>query len=154
MPNVSLVAGLEARGAMVESFKVYRWDLPEDAGPLRANIKRLAEGGLDVAMFTSAQQVVHLLRVAKELGLEAQVRDAFRRTVVASVGPTTSEMLRANGLPPLERIERTLAAVERVTAAVVRPDGTLPMELARGGRAIRRFGMDRRLSFRWLCQKE
>ena len=26
-------------------------------------------------------------------------RDAFRRTVVASVGPTTSEMLRANGLP-------------------------------------------------------
>ena len=96
---MSLVAGLEARGAMVESFKVYRWDLPEDAGPLRANIKRLAEGGLDVAMFTSAQQVVHLLRVAKELGLEAQVRDAFRRTVVASVGPTTSEMLRANGLP-------------------------------------------------------
>ncbi len=36
-------------------------------------------------------------------------------------------LLRANGLPPLEKIERTLAAVERVTAAVVRPDGTLPM---------------------------
>jgi uroporphyrinogen decarboxylase len=50
-------------------------------------------------MFTSAQQVIHLLRVAKELKLESQVRDAFRRTVIASVGPTTSEMLRANGLP-------------------------------------------------------
>ncbi len=50
-------------------------------------------------MFTSAQQVIHLLRVAKELELESQVRDAFRRTVIASVGPTTSEMLRANGLP-------------------------------------------------------
>jgi uroporphyrinogen decarboxylase len=99
VPNVSLVAGLEARGAMVESFKVYRWDLPEDSGPLRENIERLAAGGLDVAMFTSAQQVIHLLRVAKEMNLEAQVRDAFRRTVIASVGPTTSEMLRANGLP-------------------------------------------------------
>ena len=81
VPNVSLVAGLEARGAMVESFKVYRWDLPEDAGPLRENIKRLAAGDLDVAMFTSAQQVVHLLRVAKEMDLETQIRDAFRRTV-------------------------------------------------------------------------
>jgi uroporphyrinogen decarboxylase len=99
VPNVSLVAGLEARGAMVESFKVYRWDLPEDVGPLRANIERLAGGGFDMAMFTSAQQVIHLLRVAKEMNLESQIRDAFRRTVIASVGPTTSEMLRANGLP-------------------------------------------------------
>ncbi|BBO36323.1 uroporphyrinogen decarboxylase [Lacipirellula parvula] len=99
VPNVSLVAGLEARGAIVESFKVYRWDLPEDAAPLRENIKRLAAGELDLAMFTSAQQVLHVLRVAKELDLEQQVRDAFRQTAIASVGPTTSEMLRANGLP-------------------------------------------------------
>lgn len=98
VPNVSLVAGLEARGAIVESFKVYRWDLPEDAAPLRENIKRLAAGELDLAMFTSAQQVLHVLRVAKELDLEQQVRDAFRQTAIASVGPTTSEMLRANGL--------------------------------------------------------
>src|SRR5262245_32391142 len=34
VPNVSLVAGLEARGAAVETIKVYRWDLPQDAGPL------------------------------------------------------------------------------------------------------------------------
>jgi uroporphyrinogen decarboxylase len=99
VPNVSLIAGLEARGAKVEPFKVYRWDLPEDVEPLRENVRRLAEGGVDVALFTSGQQVVHLLRVARELNLEPQVREAFGRLIVASVGPTTSEMLRENELP-------------------------------------------------------
>jgi uroporphyrinogen-III synthase len=99
VPNVSLIAGLEARGAKVEPLKVYRWDLPEDAEPLKQNVRRLAEGAMDIAMFTSAQQVVHLLRVARELQLESQVREAFRRVVVASIGPTTSEMLRENELP-------------------------------------------------------
>lgn len=48
------------------------------------------------------------------------------------------ELLRANGLQPLERIERTYAAVERVTAAVVRPDGSLPMV---GNSVSRAFGV-------------
>jgi uroporphyrinogen decarboxylase len=99
LPNVSLTAGLEARGAAVQSFKVYRWDLPEDTGPLRANIERLVAGEIDVAMFTSAQQAVHLLKVASEMGCEARVREGLARTVVASVGPTTSEMLRELELP-------------------------------------------------------
>ena len=32
--NPSLIAGLEARGARVLRVQVYRWDLPEDIGPL------------------------------------------------------------------------------------------------------------------------
>jgi uroporphyrinogen decarboxylase len=99
VPNVSLIAGLEARGAVVESFKVYRWDLPEDVGPLRANVERIADGQIEVAMFTSAQQAVHLLRLAREMNLEDEVRAGFDRTVVASVGPTTSDMLRELNLP-------------------------------------------------------
>lgn len=99
VPNVSLVAGLEARGATVEAFKVYRWELPEDTGPLEANVRRLAAGEIDVALFTSGQQVVHLLDVARALKLEAQLRDGLARAVVASIGPTTSEMLRGNDLP-------------------------------------------------------
>jgi uroporphyrinogen decarboxylase len=99
VPNVSLIAGLEARGAVVESFKVYRWDLPEDAGPLRANVERIAKNQIDVAMFTSAQQAVHLLRVAREMNLEDQVGAGLDRVVVASVGPTTSDMLRELNLP-------------------------------------------------------
>ena len=98
VPNVSLIAGLEARGAAVVPFKVYRWDLPEDVGPLRANARRIAAGEIDAAMFTSAQQVVHLLQVAREMQLEPQLRDGLAAAVVASVGPTTSDMLRDNEL--------------------------------------------------------
>jgi uroporphyrinogen decarboxylase len=121
VPNVSLVAGLEARGATVESFKVYRWDLPEDAAPLRANVARLAEGAVDVVLFTSGQQVVHVLQVAREAMLEALVRDGLAHAVVASVGPTTSEMLRANGLAvDLEPSHPKLGHLVSETAAAAR----------------------------------
>lgn len=92
-PSASLVAGLEARGAKVTCVKVYNYDLPEDIGPLEANIHALVEGRIDVAMFTSAHQAVNLLRLARQLGLADDVRRAFRRVVAASIGPTTSETL-------------------------------------------------------------
>src|SRR2546425_1049728 len=38
-PNASLVAGLEARGAKVARIKLYNYDLPEDTGPLAANVR-------------------------------------------------------------------------------------------------------------------
>lgn len=97
--NRSLVAGLEARGATVESVHVYDWALPEDCGPFEANIRRIANREIDVAMFTSANQVLNLLKLANDLGLVDDVRAGFRHIVVASIGPTTSEMLRNEELP-------------------------------------------------------
>ncbi len=97
--NASLIAGLEARGAAVLRVQVYRWDLPADIGPLAQNVRDLADGRLDVLLFTSAHQVVNLLRVADDLGLTDRVRQRLAQTVVASVGPTTSEMLRERELP-------------------------------------------------------
>jgi uroporphyrinogen decarboxylase len=97
--NPSLIAGLEARGAGVLRVQVYRWDLPEDIGPLAQNVRDLAAGRLDVLLFTSAQQIVNLLRVADDLGLTDRVRQRLAETVVASVGPTTSEALRDHDLP-------------------------------------------------------
>ncbi len=99
VPNVSLVAGLEARGARVVSVQVYRWDLPEDVGPLEENIRRIVDAEIDACLFTSAQQVIHLLQVATRMGVEAELRTGLRRVVIASIGPTTSEMLRKLGLP-------------------------------------------------------
>ena len=98
-PNPSLVAGLEARGAQVVRVKVYDWELPEDTGPLEANVRAIAAGEIDVALFTSAQQVEHLLVIAEQLDLEPEVRQGLGRAVVASIGPTTSESLRQNDLP-------------------------------------------------------
>ncbi len=97
--NRSLIAGLEARGATVETVHVYDWALPEDCGPLEQNIRRIAAGEIDVAMFTSANQVLNLLKLADELGIVDEVRAGFRNIVVASIGPTTSEMLRNEELP-------------------------------------------------------
>jgi len=99
-PVPDLTDGLEARGAVVTRVPVYRWALPEDLGPLRAALAELAAGRIGAAMFTSAQQVEHVLQVACEEGLEGPVRDAFaNRVVVGSVGPTTSAALRARDLP-------------------------------------------------------
>ncbi len=98
IPDVSLTAGLEARGASVESVPIYRWDLPEDIAPLEANIRRIVNGEIDVLLFTAAQQVVHLLQVANQLDLETELRKSLRRVVIASIGPTTSQRLRESAL--------------------------------------------------------
>jgi uroporphyrinogen decarboxylase len=97
--NPSLIAGLEARGAVVDAVHVYDWALPEDCRPLEQNIRRIAGGEIDVAMFTSGNQVLNLLKLADDLGLSDELRDAFRKVVVGSIGPTTSEMLRSQSLP-------------------------------------------------------
>jgi uroporphyrinogen decarboxylase len=97
--NPSLIAGLEARGAAVVRVRVYDWDLPEDVGPLEENVRRIVAGQVDVAMFTSARQVLNLLKVADDLGFADDLRRSLRQVVVASIGPTTSEMLRSNELP-------------------------------------------------------
>ncbi len=96
--NPSLLAGLEARGARVCSVPVYRWELPADVEPLRANVERLAQGELDVLLCTSAHQVVNLFRAADDLGQHEALLKGLRATVVASIGPTTSEMLREFGV--------------------------------------------------------
>ncbi|MEO2045122.1 MAG: uroporphyrinogen decarboxylase [Pirellulales bacterium] len=94
IPNTSLIAGLEARGASVESIKVYRWGLPLQTDALQENIRRIVRGEIDVVLFTAAQQVVHLMKMAQELDLHSNLLRGLQQTVVASIGPTTSEMLR------------------------------------------------------------
>ena len=96
--NPDLLAGLEARGARVTPVPVYQWALPEDTGPLRNAARAIADGDLDVALFTSATQAVHLMKIADELQLAERVRIGLGRMVIASIGPTTSEELRQRGI--------------------------------------------------------
>jgi uroporphyrinogen-III synthase len=98
-PSQELVEGLVARGAEVTSVPVYQWDLPDDLGPLREAVRRLAAGEIDVMLLTSSAQVEHLLRTAAEMGVEDAVRLACGRLVIASIGPTTSETVDELGLP-------------------------------------------------------
>ncbi|MGC6450933.1 MAG: uroporphyrinogen decarboxylase [Pirellulaceae bacterium] len=98
-PNPSLVAGLEARGAHIQTVKVYRWELPEDIGPLENNIRTIVAGEMDVLMFTSAHQVTNLFSLAKQMGLEEQLTSQFDECVVVSIGPTTTEWMKHLSLP-------------------------------------------------------
>lgn len=91
--NASLVAGLEARGAEVLPLRVYGWELPSDTQPLETNIRSLAAGQRDMLLVTSAHQVVNMLRLAQSLELVDELRDGLNKTVVVSIGPTTSQML-------------------------------------------------------------
>ncbi len=95
--NPELLAGLAQRGARVTSVLVYEWGLPEDVGPLRAAVTAIARGEIDVALFTSAMQVNHLLQIAAEMKQEEAVRRALSRVLIASIGPVTSETLRECG---------------------------------------------------------
>lgn len=96
--NDDLAEALRKRQAEVTSVSVYSWALPEDLEPLRTAIQAIVDGEAEVVTFTSAQQVRHLLLVAGQMDLEVPLRDALRRTVIGSVGPTTSATLRRAGL--------------------------------------------------------
>ncbi len=99
-PNPELVEALRARALSVTQVPVYRWALPEDVAPLQGAIRGLVAGEIHAVLFTSAQQVVHLIQVAADLGMEDELRSALeRRVVIASIGPTTTETLSEQGLP-------------------------------------------------------
>jgi uroporphyrinogen-III synthase len=96
--NPELLAGLAERGANVTPVPVYEWGLPEDTAPLREATAALARGEVDIALFTTSVQVVHLLKIAGEMNLQEPLRQAFSRILVGSIGPVTSEELRAHGI--------------------------------------------------------
>lgn len=120
--NAELIEGLRAWGGDVTRVPVYQWDLPADTGPLREATRGLAGGEFDVVMFTTSVQVVHLWRIAGELGVEQELRQAFDRMVVASVGPTTTETLAEYAVKPdLEPSHPKMGFLVSETAALAAP---------------------------------
>ncbi len=97
-PSPELYAALRERGAEVFPVRVYRWELPEDIGPLKNAIRTLTDDQVDLVMFTSSVQFVHAAQIAAELGLAEPFLKALNRIVVASIGPIASETLRENGV--------------------------------------------------------
>jgi uroporphyrinogen-III synthase len=98
LPNQDLLDELVARGAEVSTVPVYRWAMPDDVAPLRRAVWAIVRHEIDVVILTAGIQLVHLLQVAADMGLEAAVRRGFERTIVASIGPMTSEELRRHDL--------------------------------------------------------
>jgi len=99
--NPGLIAALQGREAIVRSVPVYGWQLPEDTTELEAALHRIAEGEADIALFTSAQQVDHVFALARRLDcFEKLLKQLQTSTLVASIGPITTEALVGHHVPP------------------------------------------------------
>lgn len=96
--NLDLENALKARGASVLEIPTYRWSLPQDTGPMVALMDALDAGRVDAVAVTSASQVHNLFDLANRLGREPGLRAGLGRTLVASVGPVSSEALRKFGV--------------------------------------------------------
>lgn len=98
VPNPEFLDALRERGASVRAVGVYRWAFPDDLEPLRRAIAAVIEGSMDVVLFTTRVQVVHLFRIATEMGNSEALPNALNRMLVASIGPSTSAALRELGV--------------------------------------------------------
>ena len=97
-PGQNLWDGLSQRGAKILTVHVYDWALPEDRTPLKSAITALEQRHIDVTLFTAAVQVHHLIEVAAEMNARESLIRALNKTIVASIGPVTSEQLREHGI--------------------------------------------------------
>ena len=100
-PNQRLEVELKERGAIVTTVAVYQWALPEDISLLQEAIRKICTREFDLIMFTSAQQLYHLLQVGADLGLSAELLAGLNEIKVASIGPTCTEALQEHGIPIL-----------------------------------------------------
>jgi uroporphyrinogen-III synthase len=91
--NPEFLSALSERCAQVTKVPVYQWALPEDLQPLRECVLGIANGRVDVVLFMTAVQVIHLFLVAEQMGCVEELRAGLEAIVVISIGPTTTEEL-------------------------------------------------------------
>ncbi len=96
--NLELVEALTARGARVVEIPTYRWSLPEDTRPLVALLDALERRRIDAVTVTNAAQVYNLFAVAEKLGRAQALREGLNRTLIASIGPVSSDALKKFGV--------------------------------------------------------
>ncbi len=98
--NPELLAELSSRTLTLTKVPVYQWALPLGLQPLRDCVQSVIDGNIDVVLFMTAVQVIHLFQVAEQMKLAPQLLRALQTTVVLSIGPTTSEELAHYSIVP------------------------------------------------------
>ena len=98
--NPEMLSELVDRCASVTKVPVYQWGLPLDLRPLRDTVRAIVQGEVDVVLFMTAVQVIHLFQVAEDMAQREDLRRALGAVVVVSVGPTTTEELCHYGVKP------------------------------------------------------
>ncbi len=98
--NPELLSALVERGVDCTPVPVYHWALPEDLEPLRNAVRSIIAGEIEVIVFLTAIQVTHLVQIAGQMGAKDDLLRAMRKTVVLSIGPSTTEALASIGIQP------------------------------------------------------
>lgn len=98
--NPELLTALAERNVSITRLLVYQWALPEDIQPLREAVLALAHGHVDVVLFMNAGQTMHLFLIAERMGYTEALHEGLRSTLIASIGPSTTEGLSIYGLQP------------------------------------------------------
>lgn len=121
-----LARALREAHRSVHVIRPARASLPSDTTGAELLLGRLLSGELDILTFTSSPAVTNLFRLASELGLDTETVDSMHRTIVASIGPSTSEALAAIGVhypiePQTSRAAALVAALSANVANSIRP---------------------------------
>jgi len=98
--NPEFLSALTERCSEVTKVPVYQWALPEDLRPLRECVLGIARNSVDVVLFMTAVQVIHLFQIAEQMNCREDLRAGLSSIVVVSIGPTTSEELAHYGITP------------------------------------------------------
>ena len=98
--NPELLSALADRAVICTRVPVYHWALPVDLEPLRSAVRSIVAGSIDVIVFLTAVQVVHLVEVAEQMAEKTDLLREMQKSVVLSIGPSTTEALAKIGVTP------------------------------------------------------
>lgn len=102
-PDAAQEQRLVDAGAQLTTVVPHRWEEPEDVGVVYTLIDSIIAGDVTAITFTAAPAVEALLSYAQEHEKLPELLAALReKTVVASVGPVTSEPLQEQGITPVQ----------------------------------------------------
>jgi uroporphyrinogen-III synthase len=96
-PNLELLDFLRQAGASPDSVLCYVYGSEVEDRRVIEVIEEMAAGRVNLIAFTSSPQVRRLQQVAKAHQCEAALREGFRRTTIAAVGPVVARAIKEAG---------------------------------------------------------
>lgn len=128
-----MVAALRRRGAQVFIVTPYRYASEAETAEVAGFIRQLAAGKIDVIAFTASLQIERLMWVAKETGLDTELKTGLSRGTIASVGPVVESALAKYGLQAAIQPESSYH-LKPLVRAIVRWRSTVAAALDDPGR--------------------
>jgi uroporphyrinogen-III synthase len=96
--HAKLLGAIKSMGADIDAVLPYVYDAKAAEPNIVAAIDEMVSGKIDAIALTSRGQARRLIDTAKARGLEGKLKDALKRTKVASVGPVVSDELKGFGI--------------------------------------------------------